>query len=230
VLEHSSNRHAFVSDAGRAAELRRWAPLKKIHHIKLSKMRAAVVILGVLLSGTLIVNSSATSIKPVEFGALFSEADVVAFVEIQAGDIEKYDTPLFKAKSELCFKGCNNGESLYFGPFRGYEVGSEYLVFLERTPSSVTMHRKATAEKCTDDFEADASYLKVMYAGYSIMPVIYSSLISGGDYAVKFQYYQIILPRSFEPVRLRDHDRAGLECLVSKSVVESYLQQLNDRK
>jgi hypothetical protein len=193
-------------------------------------MRSVVVALGsLLLSGSIIIESSATSIKSVELGELFKEADVVAFVKVQAGDIESFDTPLFKAKSRLCFKGCANGEVLYFGPFQGYEVGSEYLVFLEKTPSSIIMHRKENADQCNDVFEAQATYLKIMYAGYSVMPVLYSMLISDGDDAVKFPYEQVILPESFETVRLRDQDGAALECLVSKRIVESYLQQLKDR-
>jgi hypothetical protein len=66
----------------------------------------------------------------VSLETLFAQADLVAFVEIRSGDAENYNHALYKASVLKSYKGARENEVIYFTPFIGYGIGSEYLVFL----------------------------------------------------------------------------------------------------
>jgi hypothetical protein len=70
---------------------------------------------------------------------LFKQADVVVVVQVVSGDSENYDTAAYKSKVLAGFKGAEQGQYLFFRPYVGYEVGSQYVVFLRRAKAGPKM-------------------------------------------------------------------------------------------
>ena len=68
---------------------------------------------------------------------LIRQADVVALVNINSGDAEHYGDVVYKATVTQAIKGVTDSQVVYFGPFLGYRVGSQYIVALRRTTQRV---------------------------------------------------------------------------------------------
>ena len=77
--------------------------------------------------------------------ALFKRADRVALVKVTAGDSEAYTTAVYKAEVVKGFKGRSGGQTLFFGPYLGNKLGSEYILFLH--DASKTISPKTHIEK-----------------------------------------------------------------------------------
>ena len=62
--------------------------------------------------------------------SLFQMADTVALVKVVSGDTQNYPTAIYKAEVVRSFKGVLAGQTIYFGPYVGYRLGWDYVLFL----------------------------------------------------------------------------------------------------
>jgi len=104
---------------------------------------------------------------------LFSLSDMVAVVRIVAGDTENYKTALYKATVVKSYKGTTDGQVLYFGPYEGYGLGSEYVVFLK------TAKDLAAPKSAPGAAWGTVKYSQVFNQGYSAMETSYQCVFEG---------------------------------------------------
>lgn len=135
---------------------------------------------------------------------LFQQADVVALVRIINGDGEHYSidpygdgepivASIYEAKVLQGFKGANAGAVLFFGPYVGYGIGSEYVVALRRSGKQL---RELLSSGVADRSRLadNAPYCEIMYEGYSVMAVSYTCEIPSCDEAIEVSDEQVTLP------------------------------------
>jgi len=130
----------------------------------------------------------------VSLAELVRQADVVALVSILAGDTERYHNVVYRASVLQAFKGTNKAAVIYFGPFVGYRIGSEYVVALKRADRPLSKLVKQSKGLARSPFDDAAMYLQIMYDGYSVMAVDYTCMLAPCDYAVDVAYTQVRLP------------------------------------
>jgi hypothetical protein len=141
---------------------------------------------------------------PTTFLQLFEQADLVAIIKIQSGDAENYKYTIYKAVVTEVFKGTSGESTIYFGPFIGYAVGGEYLVFLKKTPQKITELVLEANNSEAIPYKSQQSYYQIMYDGYSVMPINYVCVFDGKeihdrcDYGVKFNIEQVNLPNKIK--------------------------------
>jgi hypothetical protein len=169
----------------------------------------------------------ATTIASVKLENLFSQADQVVLVKIVAADDEHYETAVYKAQVELAYKGAASGETIYFGPFVGYALGNEYLLFL-RTGAGERANKNEGLS-----FGDITSVSRVMYEGYSSLAVGYECVFDGKDveqqcdYSVQLNPEQVILPESIPMFPKGDADAiTNYKKWVRKNIFLSYLDDI----
>jgi hypothetical protein len=151
----------------------------------------------------------------VRLDELFQQADAVATIEILSGDAEHYATAVYKARVVESFKGLTSGETIYFGPFISYGIGSEYLAFLHRSQTGVRPEQPG--ENGPVSYGALQSFYEVMYEGYSIMPVEYLCVFNGKepseqcDYGIKINTYQVRVPKTIKGFPPERDDAVGTD-------------------
>ena len=167
----------------------------------------ATVSLAQRKSETITISEPAT----VSLESLFAQADLVAFVTILSGDAEHYKAAVYKAQITKSYKGPNTDSLIYFGPFVSYGIGSEYLVFLKKTNQNLVNLVDPTKPKVQLPFDGSQFYYRIMYEGYSVMPVKYECIFNGTghngcDYGVRFNTYQVELPSTLKafPINVGD--------------------------
>jgi hypothetical protein len=117
-----------------------------------------------------------------ELAKLFKQADRVVLAKVVAGDTEAYDVAIYKAEVVKSFKGGPAGETLYFGPFLGERLGSEYILFLRDVPKPITP--KTTSSTGYGSIQ----YSEVFNEGYTAMQTSYECVFDGKDTAQKCDY------------------------------------------
>lgn len=140
---------------------------------------------------------SATITEPARFplSRLFAYADKVAVVRVVAGTTEAYDLTMYKGEVVRAFKGVSAGQVVYFGPYEGTEVGSEYILFLKDQPESMQ-------PKSNSSGFGPVRYSKVFDEGCSSMLTSYECVFDGAspsqqcDYAVRVCTDYILLPKA----------------------------------
>jgi hypothetical protein len=143
-------------------------------------------------------SSFATSIRTVKLAALFEEADKVVLIKILSGDSEHYETVVYKAVVEVAYKGATKNETIFFGPFEGYAVGSEYILFLRRGAGEKPTNGEALSYGSLQHVD------RIMYAGYAALAVGYDCVFDGADAnqrcddSVQLNPEQVILPSNIE--------------------------------
>lgn len=153
----------------------------------------------ILLLGTTGVPSSATSIPKVQIVDLFREADFVAIVRVVSGDSEHYPKTVYKAEVITPLKGAKEHDAIFFGPFAGYGVASEYLVFM-RISGAMAPNSNGPGL----NYGQIPTFYQVMYSGYAGMPVEYVCVFEDDepnekcDYGIRLNPEQILLPRTFK--------------------------------
>jgi hypothetical protein len=126
---------------------------------------------------------------------LYRIADVVAVVRVVAGDTENYNISISKAVVVKNFKGTTEGQTLYFGPFIGYKLGWEYIVFLRN------VREPAAPKDAKNPAYGTVKYLEVFNQGYSSMESSYECVFDGTDpsescdYGVRVCTDYIVLPK-----------------------------------
>jgi hypothetical protein len=127
---------------------------------------------------------------------LYKRADIVAVVQIVSGDTENYETAVYKAQVLKGFKGAATGQTLYFGPFVGDRLGSEYFVFLLDVKAPISPKSTAGLNYGIVHYE------KIFDEGYSSMETSYKCGFDGKDiaqscdYGVRVCTDYIVLPKS----------------------------------
>jgi hypothetical protein len=158
------------------------------------KILECVLLSACLVQGTTV--ARAETIKPVTLSDLFAQADEVALVKVVSGDSEDYKTTVYKAVIEQSFKGTKNGDTIFFAPFVGYGVGTEYFVFLKKGPTENPTSTESAAYGRIETLD------RIMYAGYSILPVgyecVFGDVLDNCDHSVQLNPEQIILPAAIE--------------------------------
>ena len=93
---------------------------------------------------------------------LYRHADKVAIVKVLSGDTEAYEIPIYKGKVVTAFKGFSADDIIYFGPYLGTQLGSEYVLFLQDVSDPLQ------PKKAGSGYGA-VKYSKVFDEGYSSM-------------------------------------------------------------
>lgn len=125
-----------------------------------------------------------TNVEPARYdiARLFEKADVVASVRIVSGDIESYKMAIYKAEVIRSFKGVSSGQTLYFGPFQGSELGSEYIVFLRN------VQEPAVPKASPNAAYGSVRYREIFNQGYGSMLTSYECVFEGKDVAQQCDY------------------------------------------
>lgn len=188
--------------------------------------RTAAVLLASCLSGFAQNSTSVTITEPsqIELSGLFQAADTVAVVRIISGDTENYARAMYKAEVVRSFKG-TDGKNLFFGPYVGFRVGSEYLLFLK------TAKDPAVPKTAPNAMYGTVRYGEVFDEGYSSMSASYECVFDGKsvnqqcDYGIRVCTDYVTLPTNVKtfPPKSEETDfgcrwvkRAAMEALVQE--------------
>ncbi len=142
--------------------------------------------------------SFATSIRAVKLAALFEQADKVVLIKVLSGDSEHYETAVYKAVVEAAYKGATKNEIIFFGPFEGYKVGGEYVLFLKSGAGEEPKNDGALSYGLLQHVD------RVMYEGYATLAVGYECVFDGAavdqecDESIQLNPEQVILPDSLK--------------------------------
>src|SRR5437867_4563272 len=117
----------------------------------------------------------ATSIASVALDALYREADVVALIAVTGADSVAFEDAVYRADVVQGFKGVQKGTTIYFRPYSTYRLGGEYISFLRRSGKILGNFLKPVQNPWPS--AVNDSYLRIMYAGYSVLPVEYTCVI-----------------------------------------------------
>jgi hypothetical protein len=143
-------------------------------------------------------SNTASIVEPgvYKLSELYRQADKVALVTVISGDTEAYEVPIYKAQVVRAFKGISANEVIYFGPYLGVQLGSEYILFLENVSKPIQPKDKAVSGYGV------VKYGKVFDEGYSSMVTSYECVFNGRspsqacDYAVRICTDYIVAPKS----------------------------------
>lgn len=170
---------------------------------------------------------------PVKVEDLLKQADLVAIIRILSGDTEHYPMAVYKAQVLQPFKGLEKGANLYLGPFIGYGLGDELLVFLHHSEKGIEPESQAATSGLS--YGPISSFYLVMYDGYSALPVKYDCVFDGKeiaqqcDYGIRVNTFQLILPKSVKtyPSSTRGSFSEDTKW-VRKTVFIAYLKKLTN--
>jgi hypothetical protein len=138
-----------------------------------------------------------------DLGQLFASADKVALVQVSSGTTDAYDVAIYKGRVIKAFKGTQDGDIVYFGPYIGTKLGSEYLLFLKDQTNILVPKDKEAGY-------GPIKYSRVFNEGYSSMLISYECGFNGSDsnqqcdYAVRVCTDYIHIPDSLQSSPSRD--------------------------
>ena len=139
----------------------------------------------------------------IELSDLFKMADAVVLAKVISGDTENYSNAVYKGQVLKSFKGASAGDILFFGPYEGQRLGSEYILFLHNAAEPIAPKTGSHANYGT------VRYSEVFNEGYSAMETSYGCMFDGKtipeqcDNGVRVCTDYIVLPKSlrtFPPV------------------------------
>lgn len=193
ILPERRNAHGLNENGNEAAML---APEKVM--LGSTRLHIAALLLLAFTGNAQQASIQARSVTITEPGIyrlsdLFSHADTVALVKVISGDTEAYEIPIYKGQVVQAFKGVKSGDVIYFGPYLGTELGSEYILFLKSAANSPHPKDKAAVGS------GQVRYSNVFDEGYSSMLTSYECVFDGSsrcDYAVRVCTDYIKLPKS----------------------------------
>ena len=168
---------------------------------------------------------------PVKVEDLMKQADLVAIVRLLSGDIEHYPKAVYKAEVLQPFKGVDKAAIIYFGPFMGYGLGEELLVFLHHSEKGIEPEHPATNSGLS--YGPISSFYLVMYDGHSALRIKYDCVFDGKEIAqqcgdgIRVNTYQVVLPKSVKtyPPSTKGSFSEDIKW-VRKTVLVAYLQKL----
>lgn len=178
-----------------------------------------VILLSFLLFGV-VGNAYTDTLKAERIDKLYAEADFVGYVQVISGDFKEYSGVVYKAKILKVLKGDPTETEIYFGPFSGYGIGSEYLLFARKTDKTLERHWAQTDRPMIPShYSATAQYFNIMFEGFGMMPIQY--VVSLDGYGVEVATH-IKLPPKLKNSVIRRESKDW----VSKDVVGKYLESL----
>jgi hypothetical protein len=174
------------------------------------------------------------SIPRPDLEKLYEEADLVAFIKIVSGDTENYEDTIYKSSVTAAFKGTDVGKTVFFGPYVSYGVGSEYLIFLLKSGKAIGKISTKDKESRTVVYDDSSEYFRVMYGGYSILPISYECAfgpVSGSDscdYAINAE--TVLLPKTLKSFPEETRGERFNDAFVRRSSIETFLNSLKKKK
>jgi len=133
----------------------------------------------------------ATTIPKVPLAELFQKADVVALVQVTEGRTlgtgEETCGASYEAIVVAGLKGANVGSTIKFGHNFGFEVGTQYILFLVKPdrPFDPKMSMNSEMERMRGHLNARCSSqwpdLTVMHSGNGALPVSFSAQFNYKD-------------------------------------------------
>jgi hypothetical protein len=210
---------------------------------KVAAMKDVLICAGLLFAGVLPRESangqtvtvkaepptvSFTTVEPgrIDLAQLFKMSDFVAVV---SGDTENYKTTMYKAVVVTSFKRTASGQTIYFGPYDGGKMGSEYVVFLRIAKEPAVPTTTPTAAYGT------VKYMEVFNEGYSEMETSYACVFhekdadAGCDYGVRVCTDFIVLPKEVRAIPPEKNDPPFGCRWVRKSNFLGLLDQFADK-
>jgi hypothetical protein len=191
------------------------------------------ILLGALMAfaqvGTAQSPSVVTTSEPgiYHLAELFTRADKVALVTVVSGDTGTYDVAVYKARVVEGFKGVSAGETIYFGPYIGTQLGGDYILFLRDKSKPIEPKSK------TENAYGMVKYSEVFDEGYSSMLNSYECVFDGTqgcDYGVRVCTDYIKLPKSLPAFSAEgDYPPFGCRWVKKKSFI-SFLEGLSGKK
>lgn len=156
---------------------------------------------------------------------LYKAADVVAIVEITAGDAESYTSAVYKGRIIAAFKGGLEGQFIFFGPFARQELGGQYVVFLKKQKEPLAPKAGATGFGSVPYAVDFVQGFTEMRTGYECVFDPTKSGDLGCDYAVRVCTDFIKLPKKIPISTYEDNATSGCK-YVRKSIFISLLEDL----
>jgi hypothetical protein len=169
---------------------------------------------------------------PVKVEDLMKQADLVAIIHLLSGDTEHYPKAVYKAEVLQPFKGVGKGAVIYLGPFIGYGLGEELLVFLHHSEKGIEPKQPVTTSGLS--YGPISSFYLVMYEGYGALRIKYDCVFDGKEIAqqcddgIRVNAHQVVLPKSVKtyPSSARG-SFSEVTKWVRKTVLVAYLQKLS---
>ncbi len=159
-------------------------------------------------------SARATSIKSVGLAELFQEADVVVLVSVESADARAFEDAVYRGTVVENFKGASKGSTIYFGPYVRYRLGGEYVAFLQGTNRKLNETLRHHPSPWPDG--SDAPLLRIMYAGYSMLPVEFTCVFPHCADGVSVPSSQVILPAGVPAVRHESSPGSNYDSWVKK--------------
>ena len=170
---------------------------------------------------------------PVTVEGLLRQADLAAIVRVVSGDTENYPSAIYKAEVLEPFKGIKKGSTFYFGPFIGFGLGEEYLLFLHHSERAIEPKEKAPLSGL--NYGRISELYEIMYEGYSAIPIKYDCVFDGKeitqqcDYGMKLNTNQVILPKKIKTYPSSTKGSFSEDTKwVRKTVFIAYLQTISN--
>jgi hypothetical protein len=167
-------------------------------------MKIVRIWLGFILS-VFACAANGTTLPRVTLSELFSNSDKVVFVEIAAGEVLSTEGGLcgakYKGRVIENLKGSGVSDTIEFGYYIGYEVGSRYILFLSKRSKPFEPKRSTNAGIESAAREAMARCAKyqpplmISHSGYGAMKVTWSSQFKYND-SVRIAERYVGLPDS----------------------------------
>jgi hypothetical protein len=177
------------------------------------------LILLLFLIGS-VANVYSDSLKAQHIDTLYEEADFVGYVKILSGEFKEYTGAVYKAKILKVLKGNPTEMEIYLGPFSGYSIGSEYLLFARKTGKTLEDHWGGTAQPMlSQPYSATAQYFNIMFEGFGMIPIKYIVGLDG--YGIETVSH-IKLPSTLKDNLVRAENKTWL----SKDILVKYLESL----
>ena len=168
---------------------------------------------------------------PVKVEDLMKQADLVAIVHLLSGDTEHSPKAVYKAEVLQPFKGVEKGATIYLGPFIGYGLGEDLLVFLHHSEKGIEPNQPVANSGLS--YGPISSFFLVMYEGYSALRIKYDCVFDGKEIAqqcddgVRVNTYQVILPKSVKTYPSSNRGSFSEDTKwVRKTVFVTYLEKL----
>jgi hypothetical protein len=159
---------------------------------------------------------------------LYNAADIVAIVEVTAGDAENYTSAVYKGRVITAFKAVSEGQIIFFSPPGGV-LGSQHVVFLKKQKEPLAPNKGATAFGIIP-------YAVDFDQGFTEMRTDYECVFHptkpgdvGCDYAVRVCTDFIKIPKSIPISTYEDNDTSGCR-YIRKPIFLSLLDELKSAK
>jgi len=201
------------------------------HVVRIILIAVCLTVLSTQISAHEVSNLRFDAIPHPELEKLYEEADLVAFVKIVSGDTENFEDTVYKSTVLTAYKGTHARNTIFFGPYFSYGIGSDYLVFLKKAGKTIGKISTKDKEARTVLYDESSEYFRVMYGGYSILPVSYECALgpaSGSDsceYAINAE--SIILPKTIRSFPKEYGDKTEAKPFVRKRNTEELLSKLS---